>query len=362
MSDLSVDADIRKARTLPARAFTDPEILRRELETIFTRSWLLLPEADPEQAMLRGSRVPAALLDKPVFIQRGWQDTKIRLFPNVCTHAWYPLVSGASRSRAITCGQHGRQFDCAGKFLNQPGFKDAQPCDDLKALPLESFGPLFFGCLGKPETPFKSIFKEPMEFAPFFTKLKLREQSWREVDGNWKQHAWNYMDKFHITFIHRAPGGLADAVHLEDYRTELYPRASLQWAYAKDPALGFDPAQLPIRFYDPKGRRVFALWWLIFPNITLNLYPWGLSLNAYFPIPGRPDRTRFFWQTFSMDDRKFERRGKDWLLEQVDAEDVEAMRDAARGAASGLAPRGRFAPKDETGPHWFHHLVSKFIV
>ena len=34
----------------------------------------------------------------------------------------------------------------------------------------------------------------------------------RDVAGNWKQHAWNYLDPFHIGFVHRAPGGLADAV------------------------------------------------------------------------------------------------------------------------------------------------------
>ena len=31
----------------------------------------------------------------------------------------------------------------------------------------------------------------------------------RDVAGNWKQHAANYLDQFHIGFVHRAPGGLA---------------------------------------------------------------------------------------------------------------------------------------------------------
>ena len=46
------------------------------------------------------------------------------------------------------------------------------------------------------------------------SKLQRRPVSGevRELSGNWKQHAWNYMDKFHITFIHRSPGGLADAI------------------------------------------------------------------------------------------------------------------------------------------------------
>ncbi len=31
------------------------------------------------------------------------------------------------------------------------------------------------------------------------------------------------------------------------------------------------------------------------------------------------------------------------------------------GAASGFAPRGRFAPSEETGPHWFHRQVHQAV-
>ena len=178
----------------------------------------------------------------------------------------------------------------------------------------------------------------------------------REVDGNWKQHAWNYMDRFHIAYIHKAPGGLADAVDLASYTTELHGQTALQWAYAKDPAHGFDPKLLPARF--GRQRRVFALWWFIFPNITLNYYPWGLSGNIYQPVPGRPDRTLFHWHHYVADEARYLRRDETWLSEPTDAEDIDAISQVRRGTFSDFAPRGRFAPLEETGPHWFHRLVS----
>ena len=101
--------------------------------------------------------------------------------------------------------------------------------------------------------------------------------------------------------MHRAPGGLADAIDLGSYTTELYDDAVLQWVYAREPADGFDPALLPDRFRDPGGRRVFALWWFVFPNLTLNFYPWGLSVNVYQPVPDRPDATRFVWYQWVID-------------------------------------------------------------
>jgi choline monooxygenase len=371
--DFAVHADIAKAETLPAAAFTDPSVLERELETIFRREWLLVPEptgaearADgrpwAERLRQRGTRAPVPVLDKPFFLQRGWRDTQLRLMPNVCTHAWYPLVPGASRGERLVCAQHGRQFDGAGRVLSQPGFKTFRDCDQLAAFPTAEHGPLLYACLGKPRLPFAKLFapvaaslgKLPLE------KLERRAQAGelREVDGNWKQHAWNYMDKFHVQFIHKAPGGLADAIDLAGYKTELNDGAALQWAYAKDPEAGFDPALLPERFRDAAGRRVFALWWFIFPGLTLNFYPWGLSVNLYEPVPGRPEKTLFRWFAYSWDDAKFARRDELWLSGQVDAEDVEAMAQVRRGARSGFAPRGRFSPTEETGPHWFHRAVS----
>lgn len=376
--DLIVHADIAKAETLSPRAFTDASVLERELETLFKMEWLLVPEptgaearadARPwaERLRQRGARCPLTMLDKPVFLQRGWRDNGLRLLPNVCTHAWYPLSAGASRSEKLVCAQHGRQFDAAGKFLSQPGFKSApRSCDHLTSFPTAEFGPLLFACLGKPRLAFERLFaplRASLGTLPL-DKLERRSQAGelREVDGNWKQHAWNYMDKFHVQFIHKAPGGLADAIDLAGYKTELYDGASLQWAYAKNPEAGFDPALLPERFRDAQGRRVFALWWFLFPGLTLNFYPWGLSVNLYEPIPGRPEKTLFRWFAYSWDDAKMARRDELWLSEQVDAEDVEAMSQVRRGARSGLAPRGRFSPSEETGPHWFHRAVSRALL
>lgn len=377
-TDFFVADRIETAETLPSTAFTDPAYLERELARLFPRSWLCLPQRAASElrddareldalVSARGARAPFSLLDRPFYLQRGWKDKKLRCFPNVCTHAWYPLVQGPGRSANITCAQHGRQFDCAGKFLSQPGFKDCpsfpRPQDHLTEFPVESWGPLLFTALGSPAAPFKDIFAPILETTKKLPleRLARRPQAGevRELDGNWKQHSWNYMDKFHITFIHRAPGGLADAVDINTYKTELHDQSALQWVYAKDPASGFDPSWLPARFKDPAGRRVFALWWFVFPNLTLNLYPWGLSVNVYMPVPGKPEKTLFQWYMYSWDDSKFDRREELWLSDQVDREDVDAMAQARRGARSGFAPRGRFSPKEETGPHWFHRLCYR---
>src|SRR5438445_13560073 len=84
-------------------------------------------------------------------------------------------------------------------------------------------------------------------------KRKRVKDEVREVEGNWKQHAWNYMDNFHIRFVHKGPGGLADAIDLSSYRTKLYKFSALQWAYARDEENGFEHRLLADRFRDSKN-------------------------------------------------------------------------------------------------------------
>ena len=364
-----VDGDIRVAEGLPAEAFCDPAWLDRELATIFRTSWLLVPERgdDPrpldEQVAARGTRVPITVLDRALFLQRAWDDDALRAFPNTCTHAWHPLVLGASRGPTLVCGQHGRRFDCEGKFVSQQGFAADLPdfpraCDSLTALPARAWRRMMFVNL----TPGAAFDLSAVDATldgvgdmPERTSTEIRD-----VHGNWKQHAWNFLDHFHIGFVHRAPGGLADAIDLGSYTTELHGDAVLQWVYARDPADGFDPKLLPARFADPhKNRRVFALWWFVFPNLALNFYPWGLSVNAYLPIPGEPNRTRFVWSHYVLDAAKHAERDTRWLSSQVDAEDVDALALVNRGLRSGFAPRPRFAPDQEKASHWFHVSVSQ---
>lgn len=370
--DYYVDPDIRHAESLPASAFTSEEFLELEMKTIFASVWLFVPPQvlPGEFPKSQGARSPFSLLGKPLFIQRGLRG-QLHCFPNVCTHAWHPLVESASVGGAIICPQHGRQFDSEGRFVSQTGFDELRDfpreSDHLKHLPVEEWRQFVFVCPGRPIAPFHDLVKEVEESIAgvLFDRLRRRplEVEVREVEGNWKQHAWNYMDNFHIRFVHKGPGGLADAIELSSYETELYKFSSLQWVYARNPENGFDPNLLASRFHDPRNpeKRVFALWWFIFPNLTLNFYPWGLSANVYMPVPGKPNRTQFLWYHYALDEEKFQHRNDVWLSEQVDLEDIEAISLVSRGAQSGFAPRSRFAPREEAGPHWFHRLIYEAI-
>jgi len=223
VKEFFVDPNIDRAESLPASAFVDPEFLELELETIFAHTWLLAPRENDSQDGLAtstdpigktGSRVPFNLLGKPFFLQRG-QHGRLNCFPNVCTHAWHPLVGSSSVGGAIICPQHGRQFDNEGRFVAQAGFEkvDGFPreSDHLRNVHVDEWGQWVFVSTSDPLAPFREFIETVQQSVPGIKLASLRRHRFdgevREVDGNWKQHAWNYMDNFHIKFVHKGPGG-----------------------------------------------------------------------------------------------------------------------------------------------------------
>ena len=235
MKKFFVDPNIGRAESLPASTFVDSEFLELELGTIFAQTWLLAPQesnshddpatltGSPEKT---GSRVPFNLLGKPFFLQRG-QHGGLNCFPNVCTHAWHPLVESSSVGGAIICPQHGRQFDNEGRFVAQAGFENMdgfpRETDHLRNVHVDEWEQWVFVSTGEPLAPFREFIETVQQSLLGLKLASLRRHRFdgeiREVEGNWKQHAWNYMDNFHIRFVHKGPGGLADAIDLASYRT-----------------------------------------------------------------------------------------------------------------------------------------------
>jgi choline monooxygenase len=318
---------------------------------------------------LRGNSSPVEFLNESIFFQREYndkdqeQEPQLHCFLNRCPHNFFPmkLANDFTRSPYSPCPQHGLVVDSRGKFVSHPDFPS--PTDEEQArlslteYSLMEWGELFFICRGEPIISFNELMREvnesvalmkldQLQFAPMAGQLRVR-------DGNWKLHAGNYMDSLHIKYIHKAPGGLYDALVMDSYTTEIYRFSSLQWAYAKNPEHGFDPALLPGRFYHPQ-KRVFALWWFIFPNLTLNFYPWGLSINVYMPHPENPRKVNFLRMHYAMDAAKYRRKDRIWLSKQVDDEDTMAIRVLNANLRPGSHPKqqGLFGPS-EIGPRWF---------
>lgn len=366
--DFRPDGQIERGHLPPPSWYADEDVYARALDRVFARSWQWI--GDERQVPEPGDVRPFALLpgslDEPlVLVNDG--GTR-RVLSNVCTHRCMRVVDAPRRLGGLRCPYHGRRFDLGGRFVSSPGFEDAEnfpgPDENLPRLELASFGGLLFTALD-PDAAFDSVFAplaERLGHLPLASASPLLERARDfEFDGPWAAYVENYLDGLHIPFLH---AGLNAAIDWERYDYELFDGGAWQIAEARadEPAL-----ELPSGHPDASstgagpsaagGTRRIAAWYaLVHPNLMLNAYPWGLSINVVEPLGPRRTRVRF---RAYVNAPELLGRGAGADLDRVEREDEVAVAQVARGQRARLARRGRYAPRHERALRHFHAWVAE---
>jgi choline monooxygenase len=354
-----VHPDIRKAETLPGAFYQDAEVFERMKEAIFARSWQWV--GDRSLVPLSGHVFPFFLLEKyldePMLLVRTPEE-RVRCLSNVCTHRGNILVHHPGNVRRLLCQYHGRRFDLDGTFRFMPEFEEAEnfprPCDHLHSYPLEQLGPFLFTSL-KPAFSLEKVLEKmkerlgflPLEefrFASSFSKDYL-------VNAHWALYCDNYLEGFHIPFVHQE---LNEALDYGEYETLLDDYFNLQIGYASSRGEAFDLPQ----GHPDHGKEVAAYYYWIFPNLMFNFYPWGLSVNVVKPLS--LNQTRVSFLTYIYDEEKYA-QGAPELIDKVEREDEFVVEGVQRGLRSRAYSTGRFSPAREQGVHHFQRLLVQFL-
>src|SRR5258707_3503895 len=86
-SEFTIGPDIRVARTLPARVYSDPTLFRLQRDRVFARTWQYA--AHDDVVKVAGQVYPFTLLpgslDEPLVLTRDARD-QMHAMSNVCTH------------------------------------------------------------------------------------------------------------------------------------------------------------------------------------------------------------------------------------------------------------------------------------
>ena len=117
------------------------------------------------------------------------------------------------------------------------------------------------------------------------------------------------------------------------------------------------------RFYKPGKGLQEALYFWIFPNLMLNVYPDNLSTNLIVPLSHDKTLTIFEWFFHDAYSEKVRERIKRAVAfsDEVQQEDIDLCRNVQRGLNSSTYDRGRYSVKRENGVHHFHMLLSEFL-
>lgn len=359
MSLFNIDPDISKAQTIATDFYTNPLHFEAAREKIFASCWQFV--GDTDQVKDPGWVTPVQLLEnylnEPLVLAKD-KDNKVHCLSNVCTHRGNLMVERPCQLRDIRCKYHGRRFGLNGKFQSMPEFKEVKnfpsPADDLTSLPLHQWGKWLFTSLGNSHRAgsFFNDMQQRMHWLPF-DQFTLRPDLCKDytVEANWALYCENYLEGFHIPFVH---AGLNSVIDYGNYSTELYSHSNLQLGIGKEGEMVFD---LPPSSPD-YGKNVVGYYFWVFPNLMFNFYPWGLSLNVVKPVS--PSRSVVSFISYVCDENKL-RQGAGANLHTVEMEDEDVVQNVQKGIRSRFYSHGRYSVTRETGTHHFHRLLANFM-
>jgi choline monooxygenase len=142
------------------------------------------------------------------------------------------------------------------------------------------------------------------------------------------------------------------------YRVDTFRYYSSQYAPIRPPRPGRDE---PRRYsQDDVGNRALYFW--IFPNFMLNVYPDNLSSNVILPVGHDKTLTIFEWFTYPKNGQAAE-IAPDTVdfSDEIQQEDIKICQNVQKGLQSRTYDRGRYSVKRENGVFHFHRLLEEFM-
>lgn len=353
-----MEKDVAKAWTIPSAFYTDADVYEASKDKIFARSWQLSAWLD--HVKVPGSVYPFTLLpgclDEPLVLTRTRED-EVNCLSNVCTHRGNLVCEGAGVENSLRCRYHGRKFGLDGSFQSMPEFKSVcdfpRDSDNLPKVTFDHWRQFYFVKAEGSSVSLEEVFAELEERIGWMPieQFVFDPEGKRDylVNAHWALYCDNYLEGFHIPYIHASLNATLD---YGAYRTELLEYGNLQVGFAGTGEPAFDLPESSPDF----GERIGAYYYWFFPNLMLNFYPWGMSVNVVYPLGHGRTKVSFYPFVWKPELRE---TGAGAGLDRVEREDEVIVEMTQRGLGSRFYDRGRYSPEREAGVHQFHCMIAE---
>jgi choline monooxygenase len=329
--------------TIPWRWYADPDVLRREQELIFRRTWQYVGHAGSIEDV--GDRFSAWAGEVPVLVVRD--EGGPRAFLNVCRHRGSLLVEGRGSGKSVQCPYHAWTYGLDGSLRAAP--RSEREADfavegiSLVPLRLDSWGPLLFVNPDE-EAPPLSDTLGPLPGLLSLDGLVFHSRDESEIAANWKIACENYLECYHCPVAHKGFSAAYD-VDPDEYRLEpIADHVLSQFAHTRD---------------GEEGQAQFHFVW---PNLRINVFAGAPNLSVGPLLPSGPERSVGFLDYFFAPDA--DPGWLDELLEfdrQVGAEDRVLVERVQKGVRSGVVEEGRLLGESEQLVARFQELVGSAL-
>lgn len=351
---------LARALTIPSRWYTDAAFLETEKERIFWRTWQ--PIGHSSKVAQPGSYLADEIVGEPCAVVRG-NDGILRAFSNVCRHRASTILEGHGCAKSLRCPYHNWTYSLDGKLLAAPEFEGVEDWQQsnvrLPEMRVEEWGPFVFVNVDSQAPPLSEVMGDiPEQVAGIgcpITQLHLSHRKDYLIHCNWKVYIDNYLEGYHLPAAHPS---LFRELDYSAYRVDTFRYYSSQYAPIRPPRPGREES----RRYSANDAGNRALYFWIFPNFMLNVYPDNLSSNIILPVGHDQTLTIFEWFTYGTGEQALEVAPETVAFsDEIQQEDIRICENVQKGLASRTYDRGRYSVKRENGVHHFHCLIEEFV-
>jgi len=341
---------IEESETIPSEWYFKKDIFNVEKKYIFSKSWHLVGSESRIPDV--GNTFIAEILNQSIILVRQ-KDNTIKAFYNVCQHRGGPILREDCSVKTFQCKYHGWRYNINGSLNSTREFNGVKNFNDedykLKSINLKFFLGLIFINFSKDLNSLELKIQEIKKLiSPIdLSKYKYHSRVSYNIKCNWKTYIDNYLEGYHIPFVHPKLNKLID---YKLYTTELYDSYSLQW-------VPIDPDLSPYQKNKQSTNKAFYL--TIFPNILLNIAPGRLQTNIIDPISENTCVVHFDYYFENLNEESLKNDFD--FSEEIQQEDIQICQEVQKGLESNGYDKGRISVKSEKGLHHFQSILKRYL-
>lgn len=347
-SDLSI-VPLEQSDTIPASWYVDPRFHELDRDVIFANTW----QGIGHLSRLRrpGDQLVATIAENPVVVVKG-DDGVLRAFYNVCRHRGGPIAMQDCNTRMLQCKYHGWTYRLDGSLRGTPRFDRTELFDKrdygLVPVSLDVWEGLVFVRLDNGDAPVSTFFKGIKErIAPItITDKKFYRRIIYNVACNWKVYVDNYLEGYHLPYVHPE---LCNLLDYGNYVTETFDWYSLQHS----------PIQQKENLYG--SSEGLAFYYYVWPNFMVNILPGRLQTNLVLPVTHNTCAVIFdyYYDDVVSDKARTIAEQDITYSDAIQQEDAEICGHAQKGLESRAYNKGRFSVECENGVYHFQTLLKR---
>ncbi len=352
-SQLSI-LPIERSETIPSSWYAAPEFHDFDRRQIFGATWQY---AGPSpQVQQPGDYFLATVAGNPIIVIRG-KDNVLRAFYNVCRHRGGPLaIEPAGNCSILQCKYHGWTYLLDGSLRGTPKFDRTELFDakdfGLVLVQIKTWENLIFVNLNPSRSAIvdlgtvmngvhRGVAPGSLAGKHFYRRIGY------DIHCNWKVYVDNYLEGYHLPFVHPE---LCNLLDYQKYVTETFEYASLQYS----PFTGAENVYT--------GGDGEAYYYFVFPNFMLNILPGRLQTNLVLPVSHNSCRVvfDFFYDDVTTPSTLKMINNDIQYSDRVQKEDIEICELVQRGLESQAYDKGRFSVEMEQGVYHFQCLLKQW--